>query len=725
MFSVVAALLAIAGGIWAYFVVTASSGSGGRAQATTLDPATGVTVPSSVAGSTVPVSWTAHNAPNGGSVDGYYVERFAGGSPSPACGTAPGSLTTSTSCNDVFVLTGTYTYKVTAVFHLWTAQSAASGSVSVTNETVPPVLTVTFPASGGTYRAATWDAGCTPSGICGTASDPGSGVADVKVSVRQNFGGNLYWGGSSFNSSSEVLFAAGSTTWNLAFPSSNLADGAYTVHVRARDNVNNTTDQSRSFTYDNTAPNPPSTPDLTTASDSGSSGADNITKVTTPTFTGTAEAGSTVAIFDGATQVGSGVAVGGTYTITVSALSDGVHSITAKATDAVGNTSGPSGALSVTIDTVAPVPPSVPDLSAASDSGASNTDNITKITTPTFDGTAEAGATVTIFDNVTQVGSGIAGGGSYSVAVSTLGNGVHPINAKATDVAGNTSGASASLSVTIDTTAPAAPSVPDLTNGSDTGSSNSDNLTSVLTPTFTGTAEAGSTVTILSDGSSVGSGVAAGGNYSITTSSLGSGAHTIRARATDVAGNASSDSGGLSITVDSVAPFVTNMTLANAGNGAAGKVEKGDSITITFSEAMNVNAFCSAWSGDGSDQSITANDVAIVTLADGGASNDTMTVSTASGCSGGFHLGTINLGGTGYLGGASATFSGGGGNATTINWTAATRTLTIVLGKQQSGGSTGNSPHTVATFTRDATIQDSAGNAVSPATFSTGDVVQF
>ena len=77
--------------------------------------------------------------------------------------------------------------------------------------------------------------------------------------------------------------------------------------------------------------------DLTAASDSGSSSTDNITSVTTPTFTGTAEAGSTVTIFDGTTAVGSGTAVSGNYSITTSTLGQGSHTITAKGYDAKGN----------------------------------------------------------------------------------------------------------------------------------------------------------------------------------------------------------------------------------------------------------------------------------------------------------------------------------------------------------------------------------------------------
>ena len=70
----------------------------------------------------------------------------------------------------------------------------------------------------------------------------------------------------------------------------------------------------------------------------------------TPTITGTAEAGSTVKIFNGNTQIGSGVAdENGSFTITSSTLAVGNHSLTATATDAANNTSGASDALSITI----------------------------------------------------------------------------------------------------------------------------------------------------------------------------------------------------------------------------------------------------------------------------------------------------------------------------------------------------------------------------------------
>ena len=210
-------------------------------------------------------------------------------------------------------------------------------------------------------------------------------------------------------------------------------------------------------TIDTTPPPAPSTPDLVAGSDTGSSNTDNITSDNSPTFTGTAEANSTVEVFDGITAIGTTTASatgGWTFTPTI-VLLDGPYSITATATDAADNTSDPSVALSMTIDTTAPATPSTPDLDPGSDTGSSNTDNITSDNTPTFTGTAEADTTVTVYSDGVEVGSGTALVGAYSITTGPLTDGVHSITATATDAAGNTSSASGSQSVTIDTVAPA------------------------------------------------------------------------------------------------------------------------------------------------------------------------------------------------------------------------------------------------------------------------------
>jgi hypothetical protein len=103
---------------------------------------------------------------------------------------------------------------------------------------------------------------------------------------------------------------------------------------------------------------PPAAPtiDLDAASDSGRSDTDDITRDNTPTFSGAADAGSTVKIYSGTTFLGQTEATAeNTWTFMTGALADGVHVITATATNAAGKVSAPSDLLSVAIDTVAPV----------------------------------------------------------------------------------------------------------------------------------------------------------------------------------------------------------------------------------------------------------------------------------------------------------------------------------------------------------------------------------
>src|SRR5439155_682281 len=139
--------------------------------------------------------------------------------------------------------------------------------------------------------------------------------------------------------------------------------------------------------------------DVTAASDSGVSSTDNLTNVRTPTFTGTAEVGSTVSVYNGATKVGTGLAdANGIWTITTSSMANGVHVMTAKSMDVAGNVSAASGALALTIDTTAPGAPAF--------TGGNAT---------TLRGTGEAGDVVTILNGTTTVGTATVGsGGNWS-----------------------------------------------------------------------------------------------------------------------------------------------------------------------------------------------------------------------------------------------------------------------------------------------------------------------
>jgi hypothetical protein len=182
-------------------------------------------------------------------------------------------------------------------------------------------------------------------------------------------------------------------------------------------------------------------------------------------------------------------------------------------------------------------------------------------------------------------GTATASFGQYTITASALGAGAHQVAATASDAAGNVSAPSTGLTVTILTSA-VAPSAPDLDAASDSGWSDSDDLTRVNQPTLTGTASPGATVTLYIGATAIGSGTAnAAGAYAVTTSALADGTRSITARATDQAGNASPASAATAITIDTRAPVLTSASSGDGG-GTAGRMQAGDTLTLVFDEAM-------------------------------------------------------------------------------------------------------------------------------------------
>ena len=76
-------------------------------------------------------------------------------------------------------------------------------------------------------------------------------------------------------------------------------------------------------------------------------------------------------------------------------------------------------------------------------------DGITNVNTPVITGTGVAGDTITLFDGLNSVGTGIVGAdGKWSITSGALAQGAHTLTATETDPAGNASGSSAILPVT-------------------------------------------------------------------------------------------------------------------------------------------------------------------------------------------------------------------------------------------------------------------------------------
>jgi hypothetical protein len=143
------------------------------------------------------------------------------------------------------------TWTVTVTDLAGNAATSASQTVAIDN--TAPTVAITFPASS--YSGG-WTAGCsTPStaDICGTASDAGSGVAGVQISLRQAAAPALYWNPatSSFSSAGEVLMPATATTsWSLAAGSAWFANlTSYTIRAVATDSASNTATTSTTFTF--------------------------------------------------------------------------------------------------------------------------------------------------------------------------------------------------------------------------------------------------------------------------------------------------------------------------------------------------------------------------------------------------------------------------------------------------------------------------------------------
>ena len=212
----------------------------------------------------------------------------------------------------------------------------------------------------------------------------------------------------------------------------------------------------------------------------------------------------------------------------------------------------------MTIDTTAPVAPSIASFST--DSGTVG-DGITNDNTLTLTGTAEANATVKVFDGATLLGSAVANGsGAWSYTTAALANGAHSLTATATDAAGNTGVASAALSVTIDTTAPVAPSITSFSP--DTGTVG-DGITTANVLTLTGTAEANARSRSLTVRRCwAARWPMAAGPGALPRGALSNGAHSLTATATDAAGNTGVASAALAVTVTAPpgAPTITSFS---------------------------------------------------------------------------------------------------------------------------------------------------------------------
>ena len=135
---------------------------------------------------------------------------------------------------------------------------------------------------------------------------------------------------------------------------------------------------------------------------------------------------------------------------TTGPLPHGDYTFSVRAIDPAGNRSEVATYAFTVGDPGVEVPaPSTPDLTAASDTGLSATDNVTADTTPTLTGSSAPGTSVQVLVDGVERGAAATTDGGYAVTTTELPIGTHSVTAVAVDGAGNTSPASDPLTVQV------------------------------------------------------------------------------------------------------------------------------------------------------------------------------------------------------------------------------------------------------------------------------------
>ncbi|MDO9216378.1 MAG: Ig-like domain-containing protein, partial [Lacisediminimonas sp.] len=425
-----------------------------------------------------------------------------------------------------------------------------------------------------------------------------SGVAEAGSRITLSLGGNA-----------REVTTGGNGVWTynvVAADITAMGQGGESITATATDAAGNiSTSAIRSLTVDTVAPT--LTASITAAGDNVDPNVGNIanggasndnTLALSGSVSGALANGDVVVIFDGATRLGSAVVSNTTWTFTTSRLTNAVHSFTARIEDAAGNQGTTSAAYGVLVNATVPV-------ATLTISG----DSLTSDTTPTLSGgilvNSIAGAlsdgdVIVVYDGATRLaGNATVTGSTWTYTSTALTEGVHSLKAVVENAGGNQGAMSSALSLTLDTTAGAAPSSnmvagDDVINAAEQGS------------VISGFAEAGATVTLGLDSASRTVTASSSGTWTYTLTSaditaMGQGAATLSIAATDAAGNPST---GVSrtITVDTVAPNTPTIN-AVAGNDIINSAE----VTSTITGQADAGATISLVLGTGNVRVVTAN----------------------------------------------------------------------------------------------------------------------
>jgi Bacterial Ig-like domain len=238
--------------------------------------------------------------------------------------------------------------------------------------------------------------------------------------------------------------------------------------------------------------------------------------------------------------------------------------------------------------------------------------------------------------------------------------------------------------------------------------------TNSTTPTLSGAAGNATgdattvTVNIYSGSSATGTPVQtitptrSGATWTTTASTLTAGTYTAQATQTDTGGNTGTSTAN-TFTVDTTKPTATRVVATNKTGGTAGKIESGDTVTFTYSEAIDATSVWAGWNGTSTTVRVRFTD---------SGTNDSFTVLDSSSGT------TVKLGSVASAGNYVST-------TTTFNSTmvrsADGASIVVTLGTPSGVQSTAVTAKNMV-WTVGAGIKDAAGNTITtPASWTETD----
>lgn len=256
----------------------------------------------------------------------------------------------------------------------------------------------------------------------------------------------------------------------------------------------------------------------------------------------------------------------------------------------------------VTVDTTAPLPPTDVRLTPATDSGVSDSDGITNVSSPDVQGEAETGSLVTVRVNGRPAGQTIASS-PWQIENITLVEGPNSLAVSAIDIAGNQSDATDS-SIELDSIPPTSPTF-DLSEDTDTDVPG-DQTTEREFVTLVGQADPLTVVRFPSHRRDEVSG--ADGSFKLFGVPLKLGSNPLAALAEDLAGNSSSFS------ADVIRQARTGFSILQESSGLV--VEQSQTVDLNPTSGSRTLRFEIDTGFDTTDDSAAIEDVLAIYLVD-------------------------------------------------------------------------------------------------------------